>query len=101
MEPVPGVPAGRRYVPGTMVLETTWMTRFGWLIVRDALLIGLFFIHLLDTLGPMPFFLLLFLGVFVTLVTISEYQAGSIYTTDLLNIAGLVDARIVAAPPRD
>ena len=39
--------------------------------------------------------------VFVTLVTISEYQAGSIYTTDLLNIAGLVDARIVAAPPGD
>ncbi|MFL5896418.1 MAG: YbhB/YbcL family Raf kinase inhibitor-like protein, partial [Thermoleophilaceae bacterium] len=34
------VPAGRRYVPGTMVLETTWMTRTGWLIVRDALLIG-------------------------------------------------------------
>jgi len=34
------VPAGRRYLPGTMVLETTWMTRAGWLIVRDALLVG-------------------------------------------------------------
>ena len=34
------VPAGRRYLPGTMVLETTWMTRGGWLIVRDALTIG-------------------------------------------------------------
>src|SRR5258706_180804 len=34
------VPAGRRYVPGTMVLETTWMTRTGWLIIRDALLAG-------------------------------------------------------------
>ncbi|MFL5825026.1 MAG: glycoside hydrolase family 15 protein [Thermoleophilaceae bacterium] len=34
------VPAGRRYIPGTMVLETTWMTRSGWLVVRDALLIG-------------------------------------------------------------
>jgi len=34
------VPAGRRYLPGTMVLETTWMTRAGWLIVRDALVIG-------------------------------------------------------------
>src|SRR5438874_7222731 len=33
-------PAGRRYLPGTMVLETTWQTRSGWLIVRDALLIG-------------------------------------------------------------
>ena len=31
------VPAGRRYLPGTMVLETTWRTRTGWLIVRDAL----------------------------------------------------------------
>jgi alpha,alpha-trehalase len=34
------VPAGRRYLPGTMVLETTWGTRSGWLIVRDVLLIG-------------------------------------------------------------
>ena len=34
------VPAARRYLPGTMVLETTWMTRAGWLIVRDSLLIG-------------------------------------------------------------
>ena len=34
------VPTGRRYLPGTMVLETTWQTRTGWLIVRDALLVG-------------------------------------------------------------
>jgi GH15 family glucan-1,4-alpha-glucosidase len=34
------VPAGRRYLPGTNVLETTWMTRTGWLIVRDCLCIG-------------------------------------------------------------
>jgi alpha,alpha-trehalase len=34
------VPAGRRYLPGTMVLETTWGTRTGWIIVRDVLLIG-------------------------------------------------------------
>ena len=34
------VPAGRRYIPGTMVVETTWGTRSGWLIVRDVLLIG-------------------------------------------------------------
>src|SRR5918999_4579156 len=34
------VPAGRRYLPGTMVLETTWQTRTGWMIVRDALTIG-------------------------------------------------------------
>ncbi|HSH62289.1 MAG TPA: glycoside hydrolase family 15 protein, partial [Acidimicrobiales bacterium] len=34
------VPAGRRYLPGTMVLETTWQTRTGWLIVRDALCVG-------------------------------------------------------------
>ncbi len=34
------VPAGRRYLPGTLVLETTWQTRTGWLIVRDALLVG-------------------------------------------------------------
>jgi GH15 family glucan-1,4-alpha-glucosidase len=34
------VPAGRRYLPGTMVLETTWGTKTGWVIVRDVLLIG-------------------------------------------------------------
>jgi GH15 family glucan-1,4-alpha-glucosidase len=34
------VPAGQRYIPGTNMLETTWGTRTGWLIVRDVLLIG-------------------------------------------------------------
>ncbi len=34
------VPAARRYLPGTMVLETSWGTRGGWMIVRDVLLIG-------------------------------------------------------------
>jgi GH15 family glucan-1,4-alpha-glucosidase len=34
------VPAARRYIPGTMVLETSWETRMGWVIVRDALGIG-------------------------------------------------------------
>src|SRR5215213_5901870 len=34
------VPAGRRYLPGTMVLETSWGTKGGWVVVRDALLIG-------------------------------------------------------------
>jgi GH15 family glucan-1,4-alpha-glucosidase len=34
------VPAGRRYVPGTNIIETTWMTPQGWLRVIDALTIG-------------------------------------------------------------
>src|ERR1700737_3233290 len=34
------VPAARRYLPGTMVLETSWGTNGGWIIVRDLLLIG-------------------------------------------------------------
>jgi GH15 family glucan-1,4-alpha-glucosidase len=34
------VPAARRYLPGTMVLETSWGTATGWIIVRDALIIG-------------------------------------------------------------
>ncbi|MBV8940840.1 MAG: glycosyl hydrolase family 15, partial [Solirubrobacterales bacterium] len=34
------VPAGRRYLPGTMVLETTWTTPTGWAVARDVLLIG-------------------------------------------------------------
>ncbi len=34
------VPAARRYIPGTMVLETSWWTPEGWLVVNDALLVG-------------------------------------------------------------
>jgi alpha,alpha-trehalase len=34
------VPATRRYLPGTMVLETTWDVPTGWAVVRDALLVG-------------------------------------------------------------
>ena len=34
------VPAGQRYLLGSMVVETTWMTGSGFLIVRDALTIG-------------------------------------------------------------
>jgi alpha,alpha-trehalase len=34
------VPDSRRYVPGTMVLETTWHTQTGWLTVKDMLVMG-------------------------------------------------------------
>jgi GH15 family glucan-1,4-alpha-glucosidase len=34
------VPGSRRYEPGTNIVETTWMTPSGWVIVRDALTIG-------------------------------------------------------------
>ena len=34
------VPASRRYVPGTMIVETTWATKTGWVIVRDLLVMG-------------------------------------------------------------
>jgi alpha,alpha-trehalase len=34
------VPAARRYVPGTMILETSWGTPPGWIVVRDMLVIG-------------------------------------------------------------
>jgi GH15 family glucan-1,4-alpha-glucosidase len=34
------VPDQRRYVPGTNVLETTWHTPTGWLIVWDLLVVG-------------------------------------------------------------
>ena len=33
------VPHHRRYVPGTMVVETTWHTPSGWLVVNDLLII--------------------------------------------------------------
>ena len=34
------VPQNRRYVPGTMVLETTWQTATGWLTVYDLMVMG-------------------------------------------------------------
>jgi GH15 family glucan-1,4-alpha-glucosidase len=34
------VPASRHYDTGTNVLITTWMTPSGWLVVRDALVLG-------------------------------------------------------------
>ncbi len=34
------VPAARRYLPGSLILETTWQTHTGWLIVRDTLVMG-------------------------------------------------------------
>jgi alpha,alpha-trehalase len=34
------VPISRRYQPGTLVLETTWVTESGWVVVKDALTIA-------------------------------------------------------------
>jgi alpha,alpha-trehalase len=39
------VPAARRYLPGSLMVETTWKTRTGWLIVRDALCVGRWYHH--------------------------------------------------------
>ena len=33
-------PADRRYLPGTMVVETSWDCGEGWIVVRDCLLMG-------------------------------------------------------------
>ncbi len=34
------VPADRRYLPGTLVLETSWDCGEGWIVVRDCLVMG-------------------------------------------------------------
>jgi GH15 family glucan-1,4-alpha-glucosidase len=34
------VPISRRYSPGTLVVETTWVTDTGWVVVKDALTIA-------------------------------------------------------------
>ena len=34
------VPLSRRYEPGTLVIETTWVTDTGWVVIHDALTIG-------------------------------------------------------------
>ncbi len=33
-------PTSRRYLPGSLILETTWQTKTGWMIARDALVMG-------------------------------------------------------------
>ena len=35
-----GARPARRYLPGSLILETTWQTHTGWMIVRDALVMG-------------------------------------------------------------
>jgi GH15 family glucan-1,4-alpha-glucosidase len=39
------VPAARRYLPGSLILETTWKTKSGWLIIRDALCVRRWYHH--------------------------------------------------------
>jgi GH15 family glucan-1,4-alpha-glucosidase len=34
------VPLSRRYEPGTLVIETTWVTDTGWVVIHDALTIA-------------------------------------------------------------
>ncbi len=34
------VPISRRYQPGTLVIETTWVTDTGWVVIHDSLTIG-------------------------------------------------------------
>jgi alpha,alpha-trehalase len=34
------VPEDRRYLPGTLVLETTWSCGEGWVIIHDCLVMG-------------------------------------------------------------
>jgi GH15 family glucan-1,4-alpha-glucosidase len=34
------VPESIRYMPGTMILETIWMTPSGWILVRDGMTVG-------------------------------------------------------------
>ena len=34
------VPSARRYLPGSLILETSWQTHTGWMIVRDTLVMG-------------------------------------------------------------
>ncbi|HEY1356182.1 MAG TPA: glycoside hydrolase family 15 protein [Solirubrobacterales bacterium] len=34
------VPISRRYEPGTLIIETTWVTDTGWVVIHDAMTIG-------------------------------------------------------------
>jgi alpha,alpha-trehalase len=78
------VPAGRRYLPGTMVLETTWQTDTGWLIVRDALCIVPWFHDKQRSTRHRR--------------TPSDYEAASVLTRSVKCVNGSVDLVLECEP---
>ena len=78
------VPAGRRYLPGTMVLETTWQTDTGWLIIRDALCVVPWFHNERRSSTHRR--------------TPSDYEAESVLTRSIKCVNGTVDLILECEP---
>jgi alpha,alpha-trehalase len=80
------VPAGRRYIPGTNLLETTWMTPQGWLRVTDALTIGSWHDNVHGSSHTRP---------------PTDYDADHLLVRMIECIQGQVQAEIVCEPALD
>ncbi|WP_277209559.1 glycoside hydrolase family 15 protein [Isoptericola croceus] len=81
------VPVARRYLPGTLILETTWQTSTGWLVVRDAMVMGPW--HNLDERSQ------------THRRTPTDHDAEHILLRTVKCVSGTVDLEVVCAPKPD
>ena len=81
------VPAGRRYLPGTLVLETTWQTPTGWLITRDALCMSTWYhdTHRSETYRRSP----------------ADFEAEHVLLRTVRCVSGTVELNLVCEPVFD
>ena len=77
------VPLSVRYVPGTMVLETTWLTPSGWLVVHDGLTIGSWHSHAEESSHTRP---------------PTDYDADHMLVRMIECVQGLVQVEVVCEP---
>ncbi|MFN2606280.1 MAG: glycoside hydrolase family 15 protein [Acidimicrobiales bacterium] len=78
------VPAGRRYLPGTLVLETTWQTPTGWAITRDVLCMRPWYHdrHRSDTYRRSP----------------TDYEAEHVLLRTMRCVSGTVEVNLTCEP---
>jgi alpha,alpha-trehalase len=81
------VPVARRYLPGTLILETTWQTSTGWLVVRDAMVMGPW--HNLDERSQ------------THKRTPTDHDAEHVLLRTVKCVSGTVDLEVVCSPKPD
>ncbi|MCK0117867.1 glycoside hydrolase family 15 protein [Isoptericola sp. S6320L] len=81
------VPVARRYLPGTLILETTWQTSTGWLVVRDAMVMGPW--HNLDERSQ------------THRRTPTDHDAEHVLLRTVKCVSGTVDLEVVCSPKPD
>ncbi|WP_402466979.1 glycoside hydrolase family 15 protein [Isoptericola aurantiacus] len=81
------VPVARRYIPGTLILETTWQTSTGWLVVRDAMVLGPW--HNVDERSQ------------THRRTPTDHDAEHILLRTVKCVSGTVDLEVICSPMAD